>query len=354
MSIQAQINEQTLRNAVLLEGVKEHQVSLILGMLAVLDKRIKAMLSGDELAEMSRAELKALLVDVRQEVNAILGGMIETLDANLLGVVDQQADFEVHNLAVVGVVPMKPAEAKLKRALEGNPLAARGIAGDGLLSSYFEEVSKREQDRVVSVIRQGVSQGFTNQQMIQQIIGTRAAKYKDGILQITRKQAEDIVRTSVQHAHAQARQAVWEENSEIIDEIEIVATLDNRTSSTCRAMDGRRYKIDEGPRPPFHLRCRTTTAPVISDKWAGKGKDISTRASMSGQVPSGMKYYDWLMTQSPDFQDEVLGPTRGKLLRDGGLTAQQFANMQLDRSFQQITLKRMRELHPEVFRKADL
>ncbi|UOO89120.1 phage head morphogenesis protein [Vitreoscilla massiliensis] len=352
MSIQAQINEQTIRNAVLLEGVKEDQVGAILMMLAVLDKRIKAMLSGDELVELPRSELKRLLSEVRGEVKAVLGGMIESLETNLLAIADQQADFEVHNLAIVGVVPIKPSEAKIHNAMENNPLAARGISGDGLLTSYFAEVNQREQDRVVSVIRQGVSQGLTNQQMIQQIIGTRAHKYKDGILQITRKQAEDIVRTSVQHVHAQARQAVWVANDDIVDEVEMVATLDGKTSATCRSMDGMRFKIYEGPRPPFHLRCRTTTVPVINEKYAGKGKDVSTRASMNGQVPSGMKYYDWLLTQSVEFQDEVLGPTRGKLLRDGGITAQQFASMQLDRSFQPITLERMRELYPEVFRKA--
>ena len=211
-----------------------------------------------------------------------------------------------------------------------------------------------EKNRVSTVIRQGAAEGLTNHQMIQRIVGTKANKYKDGILQITRKNAEDIVRTSIQHVSSQARQAVWDENEDLIEGIEIVSTLDSRTTPLCRSLDGKIFPVDQGPRPPFHIRCRTTTAPVISEKWAGKGKDISTRASEDGQVSSSLTYYEWLKTQSTEYQDEVLGKTRGKLLRDGGITAQQFADMQLDRNFRPLTLERMRELHPEVFRKAEI
>jgi hypothetical protein len=42
-----------------------------------------------------------------------------------------------------------------------------------------------------------------------------------------------------------------------------------------------------------------------------------TRASMDGQVPADLTYADWLKKQSAARQDEILGPTRGKLFRSG-------------------------------------
>lgn len=43
----------------------------------------------------------------------------------------------------------------------------------------------------------------------------------------------------------------------------------------------------------------------------------SSRASMDGQVASTTTYPDWLKTKSDAFQDEVLGPGRARLFREG-------------------------------------
>ena len=55
--------------------------------------------------------------------------------------------------------------------------------------------------------------------------------------------------------------------------------------------------------------------------------DVSTRASMDGQVPEATTFGDWLSKQSAARQDEVLGPTRGALLRQGGVSMGDFYNV---------------------------
>ena len=59
-------------------------------------------------------------------------------------------------------------------------------------------------------------------------------------------------------------------------------------------------------------------------------------------------YADFLSRQSARFQDSVLGPTRGKLYRQGGLTLQQF----VDFSGRQLTLEQLAAKFPEAFVKA--
>jgi hypothetical protein len=71
-------------------------------------------------------------------------------------------------------------------------------------------------------------------------------------------------------------------------------------------------------------------------------------------VSSKLEYHGWLKTQSAEFQDDVLGPTRGKLLRDGGLTAERFKELQLDKNFRERTLDELRELEPLAFEKAGI
>ena len=69
--------------------------------------------------------------------------------------------------------------------------------------------------------------------------------------------------------------------------------------------------------------CRSTQAPVTKS-WRELGVDMDevpagTRASMDGQVPAETTYLEWLGKQPAGVQDEVLGPTRAKLYRDGKL-----------------------------------
>ncbi|MFP3663054.1 hypothetical protein SB768_31970, partial [Burkholderia sp. SIMBA_043] len=59
-------------------------------------------------------------------------------------------------------------------------------------------------------------------------------------------------------------------------------------------------------------------------------------------------------TQPAAFQDATLGPVRGKLFRDGGLTAERFAALQLDKNFKPLTLDQLKELEPLAFERARL
>lgn len=71
---------------------------------------------------------------------------------------------------------------------------------------------------------------------------------------------------------------------------------------------------------------------------------------LTGRVPAKMTYQEWLTTQPATFQDDVLGKTRGKLFRKGGLTLDKFVNQAGD----EIPLSDLARLHAEAFRAAGL
>jgi hypothetical protein len=76
--------------------------------------------------------------------------------------------------------------------------------------------------------------------------------------------------------------------------------------------------------------CRSSSTPVLkSYRELGIPIDeisASTRASMDGEVPAETTYSEWIAKQSAARQDEVLGPTRGKLFRQGDLAIDRFTN----------------------------
>lgn len=99
--------------------------------------------------------------------------------------------------------------------------------------------------------------------------------------------------------------------------------------------------------------CRCTTVPVLIDKFRGL-QDGGTRASMNGQVAANLSYYEWLKTQPKSVIEMALGPKRAKLFLEGGISAERFAAMQLDRRWEPLTLEEMRKLEPLAFERAGL
>lgn len=82
-----------------------------------------------------------------------------------------------------------------------------------------------------------------------------------------------------------------------VEEYEIVATLDSHTSDICRSLDGKVFKMsDYKPgvtAPPFHVYCRSTTAPYFKDNFdagerAARGADGETY-----YVPDDVTYSEW-------------------------------------------------------------
>lgn len=354
---QQQLLNQTVRHAVQVEGLKQSEVDKISEFLKQIDQLLRAKLStGDELTEFSRARLNKMLKEVSDEIGAVFSSFYTGLFASLTAITAAEVAFEVASIAnaaaaTAALQPISPVLANVQRAVLVNPLSAQGIQGQ-LLESFVKNFTEVEQERLVGMIRQGVFAGSTNAEIIKSLRGTKAKNFKDGVLDISERNADAIVRTSIQHVSNQARNEVWKANKDIVIGVRIVATLDSRTSAVCRSLDGRVFKVTEGVRPPFHIRCRTTTVAVLDPKYAGK--DVAkTRASEDGPV-ADQNYYEWLKSQPKAFQVSVLGKERAALLVDGGLSAERFAALQLDRNFKPLTLDQMRELEPTVFARANL
>jgi hypothetical protein len=70
---------------------------------------------------------------------------------------------------------------------------------------------------------------------------------------------------------------------------------------------------------------------------------------MDGQVPADTTYNQWLKGKSSAMQDDILGPTNGKLFR-AGMPVDRFVNKAGD----VLTLDELRKRDAEYFRKAGL
>lgn len=341
------------RNQVYLEHLKSHLVDNAKATLDQLDSSIVEIvraLGAEKMSDLTRAELQNLLVDVKEAQLEVMTRVIDDLVPDLVAVAKYEGTFEERTLReqTKAKIATLKADAAYKAALR-DPVSATGDKLPELLTNW----STSETEAVSKLLSRGYTNGWTNQEMVQAIQGTKKLGYTDGILARMDSTVSTVVRTSVQHVASAAREAVWANNSDVVEEYTIVATLDGNTTAICRSLDGNTYKLGEGPTPPFHWGCRTTTAAVVKSEFDFLNKG-ATRSSENGYVDASQTYYGWLADQPAAFQDSTLGPVRGQLFRDGGLTSEEFARLNLGRNFHPMTLEEMQKLEPHAFERAGI
>ncbi|MBN7822177.1 minor capsid protein [Bowmanella yangjiangensis] len=312
-------------------GVVRRMIALLNRVDSDLFARLMAAIEQMPPGSFTVERLDQLLLSVQSLNSQAYAALRRDLDAELLAYVEYEATYQQNLLtatipqAVQVVVPINSVNAQQVYAAA----MARPFQGK-LLREYTQNIEANRLTRIRDAIRIGFVEGETVDQMVRRIRGTRANGYADGLLEIDRRDAESIVRTAVNHLSNYTRQAFYQANDDLVSEWQFLATLDGRTTITCASLSGKTFPIGEGPQPPRHINCRSTSVPVIkgwrelglSAEEIGKG----TQASMDGYVADDVTYTQWLRNKPAAFQDEVLGATRGKLFREGKVDIDRFTN----------------------------
>ncbi|QHF28571.1 hypothetical protein [Pseudomonas sp. R32] len=224
-----------------------------------------------------------------------------------------------------------PVFSRVKAIAQARPFQGR------LLREWMAGIEATRAAAVRDAVRAGVVEGRTTADIVRTVMGTRAQNYADGILQKSRREVEAVVRSAISHTAETASDAAYEANSDIISHVEWLSTLDTRTSTDCRIRDRLPYTLGTykpiGHKIPWlagpgriHFCCRSTKLPILKSASRLGFSDSATRASMDGQVPQSTTYADWLRRQPAVRQDEILGPARARLMREGELKLEAFYN----------------------------
>ena len=301
---------------------------------------------GGDLGAGSRRRLRVLLRGLDDMLEEIYSRARVQVQRDMTDIAHQEVEYQqrlLQQAAPVRVNLSLPSRGLLAAAATERPFA--GL----LLRGWFEGLAAAQRTNLEKAIRLGIAEGETVDQIVQRIRGTQALRYRDGALSLGYRQAEAVARTAVNHISTHAREALYDSNRDVVKGIQIIATLDTSTTPICRSRDGEIHPVGEGPRPPFHPGCRTTTAPVLKS-WRELGirlaeAPVGTRASMDGQVAAKVTYGDWLRRQSRQVQVEALGVSRARAFRTGQISIKQFT----DRRGRAFTLEELRRREADVF-----
>jgi SPP1 gp7 family putative phage head morphogenesis protein len=347
--------------------LSQYSNGVVRRMLAILAKADQDLLTKLQTAlerlptsNFTLARLEHAMSDIRVVNRVAVTRFTHELTQEMRALADVEAEFQVElirstfppeaNVALRVIDATQAYTAALARPFQGR-----------LLKEWGESIEAGRMTRIRDAIRIGYVEGQTIDEMVRKLRGTRAAGFADGILSIETRNAEAVVRTAIQHMAAVTRERFYDQNEELIEAKVWVSTLDSRTTNQCQIRDGKHYTVDNKPidhKVPWlsgpgqlHWNCRSTSVPVIKN-WDDLGLKlpIQKRASMSGDVPQSQTYLQWLARQSAARQDQVLGPTRGALLRDGKLPMEKFWN---DKGLF-LTLNELRSRNIAAFRAAGL
>jgi len=329
MTVNEQILNGSISHMVWLERYKTRQVRQILSLLNKAEADVIEQLSirlskiserGIDLGPDTTKRLNEIskyLDTTHKELSAVL---FASLNDELQDFAVYEADFQARLIenAVAPYVAIdlkRPGINQLKAIVTKQPFQGR------LLKSWFSDLTADQKTKINTTIRLGLTEGQTTDQIIRRIRGTKARQYRDGALEITRHHAESITRTAIAHVSDRASNDMWMGNADIIKGLKYVATLDGRTSAICRSRDNKVYALGKSPYLPAHFNCRSRVVPYL-----GETSIKGTRASEIGQVPQDLKYGDWLKKQPKATQEDVLGVSKAKLFREGGLSIDKFSD----------------------------
>lgn len=318
----------------------------------------------DELAApVKAARLRAILAQLKASLDGWAGDASEVTAIELQGIAQLQSEFVTDQLRralppgernIVRTVEISPqfaqavvttdptqinvvalsddlyrsvygAEALARQAGTGafNLAAAQGatitLPNGEVVTKAFRGLATSQAERFSQVVRNGLLTGEPTPAIARRLIGQlefgqeamtprQLAAAGGELTKMANNQVRTIVRTSINQVSNAASQQVYEANQDITSKYRYVATLDGRTSSRCRALDGREFDYGRGPMPPQHFNCRSTTVPVIDYKGLGiPPPPEGRRAAAGGMVPAGTTYGEWLAKQPKDQQAEILG-----------------------------------------------
>lgn len=318
----------------------------------------------DELAApVKAARLRAILAQLKASLDGWAGDASEVTAIELQGIAQLQSEFVADQLRralppgernIVRTVEISPqfaqavvttdptqinvvalsddlyrsvygAEAMARQAGTGvfNLTAAQGatitLPNGEVVTKAFRGLATSQAERFSQVVRNGLLTGEPTPAIARRLIGQlefgqeamtprQLAAAGGELTKMANNQVRTIVRTSINQVSNAASQQVYEANQDITSKYRYVATLDGRTSSRCRALDGREFRYGRGPMPPQHFNCRSTTVPVIDYKGLGiPPPPEGRRAAAGGMVPAGTTYGEWLARQPKDQQAEILG-----------------------------------------------
>jgi SPP1 gp7 family putative phage head morphogenesis protein len=335
MSTRREMVDSTTRHQIYLQRYAGAQTKQILAFVQQLEDNV-----------LTKARYVKMLAGFKAFADSLTNYMVGGVISNLQDLAQYEADFtkriidQSANTDVAGFETVVPTVDQLNAAAFTSIMDTTVGTGIGsyTVQDALENYGAKLAGGIVQLIRQGYAVGDPTDKIssdIQDYVGEK----------ITQSQATAVSRTITNYVANSAKDTFYEENDDLITGYQVVATLDDRTTLECAALDGEVFDKDNFESPPYHWNCRSTYIGVIDPQYSISNPGTSRPSRGEDgyeEVSAGTTYNAWLKTQSSEFQDSVLGKERGQMFRDGA-SVQSF----VDHNYQPYTIDELKAMDDE-------
>ncbi len=227
--------------------------------------------------------LEALKLQIQQQVEVLYGNELDGIDKLMRDIYTSgyyHTAFNVQQGVNVGWSLMSLDTNRI------NKVISKPWATDGL--NFSERIWGKHRPALINELYTKLTQSIIRGENPKNLVNDFAKRFN-----VSKSQAKNLIMTESAFFASASRKDCF--NDLDVEKYEIIATLDLRTSNICRELDGKIFDMKDYQvgitAPPFHCRCRTTTAPWFEDEEgyrAARGEDGKTY-----YVPSSMKYKEW-------------------------------------------------------------
>ena len=312
-----QLRDKTIAHEIYLQRYYSSTSKKVMDLLRVVEKDLVKQLKTLDLDnQMTISQIDARLESVRAILNEGYDLAGKELISNMQDAAEYEQEWQIKAIddstpVVLDMVAVAPVT--LFAAIESKPLQGK------LIKEWIDKLDKDSYTRIQDAVRIGLVEGQSYSDVVKRITGTKALQYTDGINSLNARQTQALVSTAMAHATNVASEEFYKANDDLIKGWQFLATLDFKTTTLCKSYDGQKFDLGKGPYPPIHVRCRSSTVPVLKS-WKEMGmKDppAGTRSSLDGQISETINYDEWLRKQSHEKQDEALGKGKAEIFRSG-------------------------------------
>lgn len=270
------------RHQIYLDGVKSSEAIGFNVVLQKLNADLRLMLGRlnvKTLDQFTRRELQSFLSELRQRqatiYNAYQADLIRFLQAFMrvdLDVISQiyetktdttleQADKENDHNSLYGLLAVGGTAVGIKRLwgiIANTPIPANGVMPQPFINSFTSNSAAKVSNAIV----RGYANGWTIEQTLVELSGTKERNFRDGELARIGRAADAVQSTIIQHVSALTNAGVA---SVFYDRYRWISILDAATTDICKSRANHIYYYSTGPQPPAHINCRSRTVPLTGD-----------------------------------------------------------------------------------------
>lgn len=247
----------------------------------LLELNTLAMRSRINRLEALQAEILAQSAIIASKEEEVIGSFLSDSieDSYYKNVYDEYKDKNPEVLELMDRHKVGISRNQVKKVLE-LPWSGANYSANIWINSYF--IAKRAQ----AMVAKNIVAGRSIENLSRDFAKIYGRQYYSN--------AKRLIRTETAYVKGQADVLTYKKIK--VEEYELLATLDNRTSSICQEKDGQHFPVDKIQvginYPPFHPNCRTTTIKYRED-YGDRTRLAKDKHGNNIKVPLGMKYEDW-------------------------------------------------------------